>query len=117
MNLKKYDVAEPELVAAAYINRTAVTPHYYLGMLFVMKDDLDVARKAFETARDLKGGKSIPNIHKYLGRIYMRKDMEKEAVQELETYLKLVPKAQDADKVKKDISDIKAKHPVKNAFV
>jgi hypothetical protein len=46
----------------------------------------------------------------------MKKDMEKEAIHELETYLKLAPKALDADKVKKDISDIKAKH-VKNAFV
>ena len=117
LNLKKYDQAEPELVSAAFLNRTAVTPHYYLGIVFVMKNDLDVAQKAFETAKELKGGKSLPAIHKYLGRIYMRKDMEKEAVEELETYLKLVPKAQDADKVKKDISDIKAKHPIKNAFV
>jgi tetratricopeptide (TPR) repeat protein len=117
LNLRKYLECEPELVAAAYLNRAAVTPHYYLGILFVMKDDLDIARKAFETARDLKGGRSLPNIHKYLGRIYMKKEMEKEALQELETYLKLAPKAQDAEKVKKDISDIKAKHPVKNAFV
>lgn len=116
LNLKKYDQAEPELVTAAYLNRTAVTPHYYLGIVFVMKNDLNVAQKAFETAKELKGGKSLPAIHKYLGRIYMRKDMEKEAVQELETYLKLVPKAQDAERVKKDISDIKAKH-IKNAFV
>lgn len=115
--LKKYDQAEPELVTAAYLNRTAVTPHYYLGIVFVYKDDLDVAQKAFEKAKELKGGKSLPAIHKYLGRIYMRKDMEKEALLELETYLKLAPKAQDAEKVKKDISDIKAKHPPKNAFV
>jgi len=46
----------------------------------------------------------------------MKKDMEKEAVRELETYLKLAPKAQDVERVKKDISDIKAKH-TKNAFV
>ena len=116
LNLKKYDQAEPELVAAAYLNTAAVTPHYYLGIVFVMKDDLNVAQKAFERAKDLKGGKSLPAIHKYLGRIYMRKDMGKEAVQELETYLKLAPNAQDAEKVKKDISDIKAKPP-KNAFV
>lgn len=116
LNLKKYDQAEPELVAAAYINRSAVTPHYYLGIVFVMKDDLNVAQKAFETAKGLKGGNSLPAIHKYLGRIYMKKDMGKEAVEELETYLKLAPKAQDAEKVKKDISDIKAKQ-IKNAFV
>ncbi len=116
LNLKKYDLAEPELVKAAYLDRTAVTPHYYLGILFVLKNDLDVAQKAFETAKELKGGRSLPAIHKYLGRIYMRKDMEKEAVHELETYLKLSPKAQDAEKVKKDISDMKAKQ-IKNAFV
>ena len=116
LNLKKYDQAEPELVTAAYLNSAAVTPHYYLGIVFVMKNDLEIAQKAFERARDLKGGKSLPAIHKYLGRIYMKKDMEKEAVQELETYLKLSPKAQDAEKVKKDISDIKAKH-IKNDFV
>lgn len=116
LNLKKYDQAEPELVAAAYLNSAAVTPHYYLGIVFVMKNDLDIAQKAFERAKDLKGGKSLPAIHKYLGRIYLKKDMEKEALQELETYLKLAPNAQDAEKVKKDISDIKAK-PIKNAFV
>jgi len=116
LNLKKYNEAEPELVNAAYMDRTAVTPHYYLGLLFLVRNDLDVARKAFETARDLSGGKSLPAVHKYLGWIYMHKDMGKEAIQEFETYLKLVPKAPDADKVKKDISDIKAK-PIKNAFV
>jgi Tfp pilus assembly protein PilF len=116
LNTKKYDQAEPELVAAAYLNRSAVTPHYYLGIVFVMRDDLDVAQKAFETAKDLNGGKSLPNIHKYLGRIYMKKDMPKEALHEFETYLRLAPKALDADKVRKDISDMKAKH-LKNDFV
>lgn len=115
LNLKKYDLAEAQLVTAAYLNRSAVTPHYYLGVMYVVKNDLDIAQKAFEKAKDLNGGRSLPNIHKFLGRIYMRKDMEKEALHELETYLKLAPKAVDADKVKKDISDIKAKH--KNAFV
>lgn len=116
ISLKNYTESESELVTAAYTDRTAVTPHYYLGILFVMKGDLAVARKAFETARDLKGGTNLPAIHKYLGRIYMKQDMQKEALQELETYIKLAPKAQDADKVRKDISDIKAK-TVKNAFV
>src|SRR4030095_9945302 len=109
LNLKKYTEAEPELVTAAYLNTSAVRPHYYLGILFVMRNDLDVAQKAFEKAIELNGGKSLPVIHKYLGRIYMKKDMEKEALHELEMYLKLVPKAPDAEKVKKDISDIKAK--------
>ena len=116
LNLKKYTEAEPELVTAAYLNRNAVTPHYYLGLVFLMRNDLDIAQKAFETAKELNGGKSLPAIHRLLGRIYLQKDMEKEGIQELETYLKLAPKAQDAEKVKKEISDTKAKH-IKNAFV
>lgn len=109
LNLRKYDQAEPELVTAAYLNRTAITPHYYLGMVFVMKNDLDIARKAFETAKELKGGKSFPAIHKYLGRIYMAKHLNKEAIVELQTYLDLTPTAQDASKVRKDIADIKSR--------
>jgi len=109
LNQKKYDQAEPELVTAAMLNRTAVTPHFYLGIIFVLKNDLDIARKAFETARDLKGGKSLPSIHRYLGRVYMAKRLDKEAISELEMYLNLVPAAQDAERVRKDISDIKAR--------
>lgn len=107
LNLKNYKEAETALVNAAFLDRSAVSPHYYLGILFVMKNDLDVARKAFETARDLEGGKGLPAIHKYLGRIYKTKQMNKEAVQEFETYLSLSPTAQDAAKVRQDISDIK----------
>lgn len=107
LNLKKLAEAEPHLVQAAFLEPTAVTPHYYIGIEYVMKNDLDVAMKAFEKAKELNGGKSLPALHKYLGRIYSAKNMRREAITELETYLKLVPKAQDAEKVRKDISDIK----------
>ena len=109
LNLKKFNDAEPELVTAASLNRSAVTPHYYLGIVFVMKNDLDIARKAFETAKELKGGQSLPSLHKYLGRIYVAKHMKKEAIEELETYVKLAPKAPDVEKILKDISDLKGK--------
>lgn len=109
LNLKKYDDSEAALVSAAFIDRSAVTPHYYLGIVFVMKNDLDIARKAFETAKELKGDKTLPALHKYLGRIYMKKSLDKEAIREFETYIKLLPTAQDAGEVRKDISDLKAR--------
>lgn len=109
LNLRKYSDAEPPLVNAAYLEPSAVTPHYYIGIAFVMKNDLDVAMKAFEKAKELNGGKSLPAIHKYLGRIYGAKNKPKEAIFELETYLKLAPKAQDVEKVRKDIADLKNK--------
>ncbi len=107
LNLKRYREAEPELVTAAYLNRTAVTPHYYLGILFVVRNDLDVARKAFETAKELKGSRALPTLHKYLGRIYMAKGMKKEALEELETYVKLAPDAAGIEKVQRDISTLR----------
>ncbi len=109
LNQKKLDEAESALVTAAYLNRYAVTPHYYLGLLFSTKNNPDVAQKAFEKVKELGGGKGLPIIHKYLGRIYMHKQMNKEAVNEFETYLSLVPAAKDAEAVRKDIAEIKSR--------
>jgi len=108
-NLRKLDAAEAPLVNAAFIDRFAVTPHYYLGLVFSIKNNVDVAQKAFEKVKELNGGKSLPVIHKYLGRIYMHKQMNKEAVTEFQTYLDLVPGATDADAVRKDIAAIKSR--------
>ena len=109
VNLRKYDDAEPALLAAAYINREAVTPHYYLGIIFFLRHDLDVARKAFETAKQLKDPKSLPLTHRYLGQVYEAKKMHQEAVAEFETYINLVPEAKDAEGVRKAISDIRTR--------
>ena len=109
LNLKRYPEAESALVTAAYLEPSAVTPHYYIGIAYVMRNDLDVAAKAFEKAKELNGGKTLPAIHKYLGRIYGARNRPKDAIHELETYLKLMPNAPDAEKVRKDISDIKSR--------
>jgi len=106
-NLRRFDEAETSLVSAAYIDRFAVTPHYYLGMIFAAKNDFDVAQKAFEKVEELNGGNALPVIHKYLGRIYIHKQMAKRAVDEFEVYLKLLPAAKDADAIKKEIAEIK----------
>lgn len=109
LNLNKLDEAEAPLVNAAYIDRFAVTPHYYLGRLFWTKGDGDVAQKAFEKVLELGGGKSFPIVHRLLGRIYMHKLMDKQAIAEFETYLNLLPAAKDAEATKKDIAAIKTR--------
>lgn len=109
MNKKQFENAETELVTAAFINREAVTPHYYLGLIYIEKKDLDIAQKAMETAKEMKGSREFPLLHKYLGGIYMAKKANKRAVEELETYLKLAPNANDAERIKKTISDLKKK--------
>ncbi len=113
-NLNKLDEAEPPLVNAAYLDRFAMKPHYYLGLIFSVKNNGEVAQKAFEKAKELDGGRSFPIIHKYLARIYMHKQMNKQAVAEFETYLKLLPSAKDAEAVRKDIAEIKSRQDKAN---
>ena len=109
--LNKMDLAgaERELVEAAFLNTQSVTPHYYLGVLFVEKKDYDVAQKAFEKAKQLKRETEYPLVHRYLGGIYEAKKLSKQAVEELETYLRLQPNAKDADRLRQTIADLKSK--------
>lgn len=113
-NLNKMAEAEPALINAAYLDRFAVKPHYYLGLIFSARNDGDVAQKAFEKVNELDGGRSFPVIHKYLGRIYMHKQMNKQAISEFETYLSILPNAKDADIVRKDIAEIKGRQNTSN---
>lgn len=109
LNKLDLDAAEKELVEAAFLNTHAVTPHYYLGVLFVEKKNYDIAQKAFEKAKRLKRDKDYPLLHRYLGGIYQAKRLRKEAVQELETYLRLQPEAKDADRIRRTIDELKVR--------
>ena len=116
LNSKKYEEAEPELVTAALLNKTAVTPHYYIGLMYTEKKQYDIAQKAFETAESLPGGDTFPKLHRALGGIYLAKGMNKQAITELDRYLKLAPDAKDADKIRQTISGLKAKPEKLNVF-
>jgi tetratricopeptide (TPR) repeat protein len=108
LNKMELDAAEKELVEAAFLNTQAVTPHYYLGILFIEKKNYDIAQKAFEKAKELKREKDYPLLHRYLGGIYEVKKLRKQAVEELETYLRLQPQAKDAERIRRTIADLKA---------
>jgi Tfp pilus assembly protein PilF len=109
LNVRNFLDAERELSGAVELNRTAVTPHYYLGILFVQKHDLDGAQKEMEAAKNLKGEKLFPMVHRYLGGIYMAKRMNEQAVAELETYIRLVPGAKDVGRIKKTIDELRTR--------
>lgn len=101
--------AEKELRGAADLNKTAVTPHYYLGLLFLQNQNLDGAQKEMETAKQLKGDKEFPLVHRYLGGIYWKKKQYQMAADELEKYVRLVPDAKDADQTRKTILDLRSR--------
>ena len=120
LNLRELDNALSELNQAAALNQTAVTPHFYLGIVFVQKHALDDAQKEMELAKQLAGTNDFPLIHKYLGGIYWqkgsalskdteRRDLYKLAVDELEKYIKLLPAANDAAKIRETITQLRSK--------
>lgn len=109
LNQREVDNAQRELNEAALLNKTAVTPRYYLGIVFVQKKDMDRAQKEFETAKEMTGDKPFPLLHRYLGGVYAAKQMNKEAVAELELYIKQDPSARDGDRIKQTIADLKSK--------
>jgi hypothetical protein len=109
LNQKETESAQRELNEAATLNSTAVTPRYYLGIVFVQKKDMDRAQKEFEVAREMTGDKPFPLLHRYLGGVYVAKQMNKEAVGELELYIKQDPSARDGDRIRQTIADLKSK--------
>ena len=66
------------------------------------------AQKEFELTLST-GGENIALAHKYLGGLYMSAQKNKEAADELEKYLKLDPKAPDADRIKGTIKELRSK--------
>lgn len=106
---KDFPAAETELTRASQLNATAVTPHYYLGLLYIQTKKLEKAQEELETAKRLKGTKNFPLLHRYLGGVYLARNMNKEAAAELETYLALAPETKDADRLRQTIADLKAK--------
>lgn len=107
-NKKQMDEAETHLRKAVELKSPGPTAHYYLGLTLVSEKHYEEALKEFELTV-ANGGENIPLAHKYLGGLYMSAHKNKEAADELEKYLKLDPKAPDADRIKGTIKDLRSK--------
>ena len=81
--------------------------HLYLGISLAKLHNLDAAVPHFKAAIAAKDDESMALAHRYLGGIYMQKKQNADAAAELEKYLKLVPKAPDADKLRSTIADLR----------
>ena len=107
-NKKKMDEAESHLRKALELKSTGPTAHYYLGLTLVSLKRYDEAQKELELTIS-SGGENIALAHRYLGGLYMSAQRNKEAADELEKYLKLDPKAADAERIKGTIKDLRSK--------
>lgn len=108
-NKKKFEDAEMHLRKALELNSSGPTGHYYLGLTLISLKRYSEALPELETTI-ANGGDNLALAHKFLGGLYMSAHKNKEAADELEKYLKLDPKAPDADRIKGTIKDLRDKH-------
>lgn len=107
---QKKDFPEDEKHLRAGLKKMdkSATGHFYLGLTLLGLKDADGAEREFQQAAKL-GGAQVGAAHRYLGGIYWQKKDYKRAADALETYLKLTPKAADAEQIKSTIKDLRAK--------
>ncbi len=101
--------AEKELEKAVLADEAAPIPHMYLGIALLGLNYPDYAEKEFLKATSSKDDERLAMAYRYLGGIYWKKGNYKQAVNELEKYLKFAPKALDAEKVRTIIKQLREK--------
>jgi len=106
-NKKSMEEAETHFRKALELKSPGPTAHYYLGLIFVSTKRYPQAVPEFEAAI-ANGGENLALAHKFLGGLYMNSKPQ-QAADELEKYLKLDPKAPDADRIKGTIKDLRSK--------
>jgi tetratricopeptide (TPR) repeat protein len=105
---KKYADAEADLRAAIKENDKSAIAHFYLGRALAYLGNFDDAEKELTAAITL-GGEQMKEAYRYLGAIYHARGDDAKAIAQLETYLKVAPKADDADAVRQLIRQLKEK--------
>ena len=119
ISLERKDYAEAEKQFRRSLKRMdkSAQAHMYLGVALLRlksADPAEVQRNLSEAERELQqaiklGGDSAARAHYYLGGLYWGRRDYKKAADELETYVKLAPKAPDAEQVKGTIKDLRGK--------
>ena len=105
---RSFAEAEAELRHVLKLNDGAATAHLYLGITLIHLRNYSEAEKELQRTVSF-GSPELSIAHKYLGGIYWFYKEYKRAADELETYLKLSPKALDADRTRATIKELRAK--------
>lgn len=109
MNKKRFTEAEVELREAIKKSPNAPIGHAYLGITLMSLKQMEEAEAELTQAVTLPGGDGLAQAHKFLGGILWSKREYKRAADELEKYLKLSPKAPDADRTREAIKELRSK--------
>lgn len=103
---KRYQDAEPLLREVVKMKSDQAVGHYFLGQAVANLGNFNEAEKELSAAVKL-GGDEMKEAHRLLAIIYSSRGDKKHAIVELETYLRLVPTAPDAEQLRKVILRLK----------
>ena len=103
---KQFADAEAQLRQALQKNEASPSARMYLGIALISLRRYDEAETEFQHVTTAKASE-FAIAHKYLGGLYWRKQQYQKAVGELETYLRLMPKAKDAGQIRATIDDLR----------
>jgi Flp pilus assembly protein TadD len=109
VHMKRYKEAEPVLRSAKKMKDNLAVVHYFLGQALANLGNFDEAEKELSAAVKL-GGEEMKEAHRILAIIYNVKGDKKRAAEELEAYLRVAPKAPDAEQLRKVIQQLKGEN-------
>ncbi|HEU4508483.1 MAG TPA: tetratricopeptide repeat protein [Pyrinomonadaceae bacterium] len=105
---KKFADAEVQLRDAVKKNDSAYTAHLYFGITLIYVKKYEEAETELQKAVTI-GGEKASQAHYYLGGLYWQTGKNRQAADELEKFLKLEPKAPNADKLRGTIKELRNK--------
>jgi cytochrome c-type biogenesis protein CcmH/NrfG len=105
---REFPAAEDQFRKAIEKNHLSPSGHLYLAMTLLKRHAYEEAEKEFKEAIQY-GGEDVAIAHYYLGGIYWGRKDYKEAADELDTYLKLVPNAPGSERLRATIKDLRHK--------
>ncbi len=105
---KKFTEAEKQLRDAVKKNEHAYTAHLYFGITLIYVKNYPEAETELQKAVTI-GGPKAGQAHYYLGGLYWQTGKRQQAADELETFLKLEPKAANADQLRNTIKELRSK--------
>ena len=108
LNQKLFPEAEEQLRAALAKRSNAPTAHMYLGITLAMQRKFDEGQKELLLAVGANSNE-VALAHRYLAGIYLEKHQDARAADELEIYLRLVPKTPEAEVLRKKIKEIRTR--------
>ena len=115
LNQKRFSECEEQLRVALSKNSSAPTAHMYLGIVLAVQRKLDEGQKELEIAV-ASNSSEVYLAHRYLAGIHLERRDFSRAADELENYLRLVPRAHDAVVLEQKIKELRNKKDSRTPF-